>query len=133
MPPTLRHRAAVTTLLALAVTAGAACSGSTVPSGTAFCGRVQKQMSVLKGLNVVSSDPETTKQVLAAFEDVGEVAPAPVREAWTKVTELVEQAATTDLKTPEAAGKLAEQALAAQPDVTTIKTYVKDTCGFELT
>ncbi len=132
MPPTFRHRASVTILVALTITAGAACRGGTVPSGAAFCGRVDKQMSVLKGLNLVSSDPETTKQVLAAFQDVGTVAPAPVRDAWTKVTKLVELAATTDLKTPDAAGKLAEQALAAQPDVTTIKTYVKDTCGFEL-
>lgn len=131
MPPTPFRRLAVAPLVGLLVLAGAACGG-TVQSGSAFCGRITKRMDDLKGLNLVSADPATTKKVLAAFEDVGKVAPAPVRDAWANVTKLVQEAATSDLTTQDAAGKLAEKALATQPDVTTIKTYVKDTCGIDL-
>jgi hypothetical protein len=112
--------------------AGTACSGGTIPSGTAFCGRVQQRLDVLKGVKIDPADPSSAKKVLAAYEDVAKVAPAPVRDAWTNVTALVRSAANDDLSTPEASGRFAEKALATQPDITTIKTYVKATCGFEL-
>jgi hypothetical protein len=119
-------------LLVATLAGAAACGGGTVPSGTAFCGRISDRLSLLRGLTIDPADPASARSVLTAYEDVGKVSPAPVRDAWTKLTKLVETAATSDLKTPEAGGKFAEQALAAQPDITTIKTYVKATCGIDL-
>jgi len=118
-------------VVALAAPAGAltACNRGTVPSGKAFCDRVTAKLADLRG---PIADPAAAKRSVQAYRDLNAVAPAPVRDAWKVVTSLVEAAAAVDLTSPDAQGRLAEQALAAAPQVKTVTDYTRDTCGLDL-
>ena len=124
-----RSVALVSMLLALtAPTVLSACNRGTVASGTAFCDRVAKRLPELKG---PVTDGDTAKRAVAAYKDVGTVAPAPVREAWATVTSLVQAAASLDVTSPAAQSAFAERAIAADPQITLVVTYTRDTCGIE--
>jgi hypothetical protein len=115
-------------LLALTVTL-TGCDRGTPPSGKAFCDRVAARLTELKG---PVTDSATARASVAAYRDVLVVAPAPVRDAWRAVTELVEAAATLDLTSPSQQSAFAERAVAADRDIRTVVTYADDTCGIML-
>ena len=126
------RRAIAVSMAAIAIAAAAPLSASnrgTVPSGAAFCERVTKHLTELKG---PVTDNAAAKRAVAAYKDVATVTPAPVREAWATVTLLVEAAASLDLTSATAASAFAERAVAADGQITRVADYTRDTCGVEL-
>jgi hypothetical protein len=107
----------------------AACGGADAPTGEAFCQAVSSKLEQLKG---PVTDPAAAAKSVQAYRDVAKVAPAPVRDAWKTVTELVESAATLDLTSKDAQAKFAERALEAAGDVRTITDYTQTTCAIAL-
>lgn len=120
---------AVTAACAAAVLSLVACGGSDAPTGDAFCAAVTSKLEQLRG---PATDPATAAGAVKAYQDVAKVAPAPVRDAWNTVTDLVEAAADLDTSSKEDQAAFAERALAAAGDVTTITDYTKTTCGIDL-
>lgn len=131
MRPHARRRAHLLAVLAVPLLALpiAACGGPEAPTGQAFCDAVSSKLEQLKG---PVTDPVAAAKAVAAYQDVAKVAPAPVRDAWTTVTELVEAAATLDLASKDAQAKFAERALRAAGAVKTITDYTQTTCGVTL-
>ena len=105
------------------------CRTTTTPSAAAFCRRVEANRSVLQG---AGADAAGVARTLAAYRNVAQVAPAGVRDAWGTVTALVESAASADLSEPQTNERLAARSLAAKPEIDSIVTYTKSTCGLDI-
>jgi hypothetical protein len=129
MRPHARTVLAAPLLAVLLAGALAACGRPEAPTGQAFCDAVTAKLDQLKG---PVTDPATAAKAVQAYQDVAKVAPAPVRDAWNTVTDLVEAASSLDLASKDAQAKFAERALRAAGDVKTITDYTQTTCGVTL-
>jgi hypothetical protein len=113
------------TLMAVLVS----CSDGTERSTTAFCTRLVDSVALLEG---PLSTPEDLAALLHRYRELERVAPLSIQAAWTKVTELVEAAASVDRDDSDAVAALAEQAFAADLAARQVASWVAERCGITM-
>lgn len=125
----VRVRFAAPVAAAVALTAFASCGGSPERSASRFCSELDRQLPALQTTPAAAEDFET---LLAAYEEVGEVAPLAVEEDWQRLTELVRAAMTAAIDDPESMQELAEQSYATERPYVRIAEWVSSNCGLTM-
>jgi hypothetical protein len=99
------------------------------PSGTAFCGRLAQDRTLLTGGVATAADVDAA---VTRYRELERLAPAAVREPWTQLTTLLEQAATIDLSTADGQRQVRELAYESQGAATEVATWAQSVCGIDL-
>lgn len=120
-----RRRVTLIAVTLLAVSCG---DGSDRSTG-AFCDRLTTSVELLEG---PLSTPEDLAALLLRYRELERVAPLSIEASWSRVTDLVEAAASVDRDDEEALEALAEQAFAADLAAREVATWAAERCGITL-
>ena len=107
----------------------AGCSHPPARSLDAYCAQLQHDRTLLARV----SSPDQLKSTVAAMHKVDRAAPEQIRDQWHRVTLLVDEAATADLRNPATVSKLREQLAASDKAVKEIVSFTKNNCDVDLT
>jgi hypothetical protein len=99
------------------------------PDGTRFCGRLAEEQPLLAGGVATVADVDAA---VVRYRELEKMAPAAVREPWSQLTTLVEQAATADLSTDDGQRRVHQLAYESQGAATAVATWARDVCGIDL-
>jgi hypothetical protein len=110
------------------VTAG--CGDEPARGQDAFCRQLQLDRAAI---DTPAGSPAAADAQLARFRALDRLAPEAIRDEWHLVTELVAASTSTDVASAQGRAALVEAALAAARPAATVRSYVRDVCGVELT
>jgi hypothetical protein len=97
--------------------------------GAQFCDALRTEQIVLTG---GVTTPAQAASLVSRYRELQRMAPAAVRDEWTRVADLLEAAATTPAGDAVAVQRLTERALATQQDVDVVTEWARKTCGVDL-
>jgi hypothetical protein len=108
----------------------AACSDAGGDRAGRFCAAVREDQAVI---TTAVQDAAQVGDVVDRFRALERTAPLAIEQAWSRLTELVELAADLDPADLQARTRLVAAAYESEGDVQQVVTWVRGTCGVDLT
>ncbi|MFM7534834.1 MAG: hypothetical protein ACKO91_03445 [Acidimicrobiales bacterium] len=126
MPRLPRFAIAVAGLLVVA----AACGDEPTRGQASFC---RQLLADRAAIDTPAGSTAAARLQVERFRALDRLAPEAIRDEWHAVTELMALASTADLATAAGRASLNEAALGASRAADTVRAYVLDVCGVDLT
>lgn len=106
----------------------AACS-TPARTATNFCRQLQQE---LPEIAQPTATPAEVSDLVKRYERLGDLAPLAIEDDWTALTNLVKAAAEVDAADPASVQAVADLSYATQKSATATATWVRETCGVDI-
>jgi hypothetical protein len=126
----MRRLSRFTTAVAGLLVVAAACGDEPTRGQASFC---RQLLADRAAIDTPAGSTAAARLQVERFRALDRLAPEAIRDEWHAVTELMALASTADLATPAGRASLGEAALGVSRAADTVRAYVLDVCGVDLT